>query len=130
LGDLDDLARAAPRCLSGAGRRGDQPVLDGEHRRSGARALTCFVVHARQVVLHGARGEKQALGDFAVGQAAGDEAQHLDLARAEIARPRGAGAREADGGEQRRAALGIQTPGDDLRFKLGCRVRQASCGAV
>src|ERR1700733_1238683 len=83
MGDLDNLARAARSCLRPAGRRGNETVLDREDGRSGTCPLTGLVVDVRQVVLNRARGEKQALGDLAVGQPARDHAKHLDLARTE-----------------------------------------------
>ena len=81
-------------------------------------------------MLHRAGREKQTLGDLAVGQPAGHEAKHLDLARAEVARPGGAGARQADRGNQRGCALGVEAPGAGLGLELDRRLREVARRAM
>src|SRR4051812_3439317 len=73
---------------------GGEAVLDGEDGGTRPGAPAGLVIDAREVVLDGPRRDDELLGDLRVRQAAGAEAQDVDLAVGEVVRPGGARARE------------------------------------
>src|SRR5215216_1748863 len=67
-----------PRLASGRSVCG-QVVADGEERGLGAVAEAGLGEDGRDVVLDGALGQRQPLGDLMVGGAGAEQPQHLDL---------------------------------------------------
>src|SRR4051795_4737555 len=64
-----------------------EAVLDGEDGGAGAGAAVDLVVDRGEVVLDGAGGDAEAGCDLLVGEAAGGEAQDVDLAVGQAVRP-------------------------------------------
>ena len=87
----------------------DQPALVGDHHQLGPVARRQLGEDPADVRLGGGRAEAQPAGDLGVGQALGDQRQHLD-ARAAVSRSSVRAARPAVPG--RRGELGDQPPGD------------------
>ena len=59
-------------------------MLHGEHRGSGAGGGTDLEIDVLNVVLDGSPRKHQPFGDFGVGEAAGDQPQHLHLPFSEV----------------------------------------------
>src|SRR3954470_17039672 len=76
--------------------RGDETALVGEDDRLHAVAQAELGQHVGDVGLDRVLAEHELRGDLGVGQAAGDEAQHLELARGELGG--GGGDRSGGGG--------------------------------
>src|SRR5690606_19321079 len=69
---------------AGSPTRAHEPGLVGEDHRLGAVADVALGEHVAHVGLDGLLGEEESLGDLLVGQALGDQHEHLFLARGEL----------------------------------------------
>ena len=98
-------------------------MLHGEKRRGSPGGVTDLRVDVLDMMLGGAPGDHQPLGDLRVREAAGKQPQHLDFAVAETGGPLTAYPRPLlpGGGDDCSDAVGVETT-------CGCRGDEVLCG--
>jgi hypothetical protein len=107
-------------------------VLECEERGAGASLHTCLLVDVADVVVDGARRDRERLGDLLLGSSAADQPQDFHLALAEARRPGGWGRDDfmTGGAENGVCRLAVQMAGGGHGFELFGRLPGRLRGTV